>query len=230
MITSVNIPPENSIRVLDNQGWVGLLDHMGTESTICNAARVSFGKMKTELDENDIKLIKYLWTNKHTSPFEHVMFTFSVHCPIFVRSQWHRHRVWKFSEISRRYTEEELTFFVPDELREQAKNNRQASIKSTSLDQDGSCLKEIECHNEESLKLYNRLLDEGVCREQARGVLPQNMMTTFWGTIDLHNLLGFFQLRDSEHAQLEIRVYAQAMKKLIEPFVPNVMKIVNGTI
>ena len=80
----------------------------------------------------------------------------------------------------------------------------------------------IRKHNQSSLDLYNQLLEGGVCREQARGVLPQNMMVTFWGTVDLSNLLHFLELRDSEHAQVEIREYAQAIKKLIKPIVPHV--------
>ena len=103
---SLNIPPTNHIKVLDNgQGWVGLIDHMGAESTVTNSARVSFGKMKETFDEKDEKLLKYLIDNKHLTPLEHVKFTFSVHCPLFVRSQWHRHRAgWSYNEISRRYT------------------------------------------------------------------------------------------------------------------------------
>lgn len=90
---STNVPPTNHIRVLDGgQGWIGLIDHMGTESTITNAARVSFGKMKETFDEKDEKLLRYLIENKHLTPLEHVKFTFSVHCPLFVRGQWHRHR------------------------------------------------------------------------------------------------------------------------------------------
>jgi thymidylate synthase (FAD) len=224
-VESVNVPPPNCIKVLDDQGWVSLIDHMGTEATICNAARVSFGKFKSELDAGDIKLIKYLYDHKHSSPFEHVMFTFSVHCPLYVRSQWHRHRTWSFNEISRRYTDEEVTFYLPQKLRTQAKNNRQASTEC-SIYNEKHLIEVIDQWNKSSFATYERLLKEGVCREQARGVLPQNMMTTFFATIDLGNLLKFFDLRDSEHAQYEIRVYAQAIKQLIQPIVPNVMNIV----
>ena len=86
-------PPENHIRVLDNGfGWVGLLDHMGDETTIVNAARISFQNVKEVFDERDEKLLKYLIQNQHTTPLEHVTFSFSVHCPLYVRSQWMRHR------------------------------------------------------------------------------------------------------------------------------------------
>lgn len=217
----LNVPPENHVKVLDGQGWVGLIDHLGNETTIVNAARVSFGKLKSSMDEKDVTLLQYLIENRHTSPLEHLVFTFSVHCPLFIRGQWHRHRTWSYNEISRRYTEIDLEFYTPPVLRKQAETNRQASVEAPDFD-DTAMREEIREHNEKSLALYNSLLERGVCREQARGVLPQNMMVTFWGTVDLSNLLHFLDLRDSEHAQWEIRQYAQAIKKLIKPIVPHV--------
>ena len=215
------MPPTNHVKVLDGQGWVGLIDHLGSESTIVNAARVSFGKLKNEMEERDVKLLEYLIANKHTSPLEHMVFTFSIHCPLFVRGQWHRHRTWSYNEISRRYTEIDMEFYTPSELRRQSENNRQASFSDPDF--DGTALAGlIADHNKASLALYDKLLESGVCREQARGVLPQNMMVTFWGTVDLSNLLHFLELRDSEHAQWEIREYAVAIKKLIKPLIPNV--------
>ena len=217
----LNIPPENHVKVLGGQGWVGVIDHLGSEISIVNAARVSFGKIKKTMDERDVKLLEYLLDNKHTSTMEHVVFTFSIHCPLFVRSQWHRHRTWSYNEISRRYTEIDMEFYVPPELRRQAESNRQASVADPSF--DGSALiAEIDAHNRASNALYERLLAAGVCREQARGVLPQNMMVTFWGPVDLSNLLHFLELRDSDHAQAEIREYAQAIKRLIKPYIPHV--------
>jgi thymidylate synthase (FAD) len=222
-IEHLNVPPENHVKVLGGQGWIGLIDHLGTESTIVNAARVSFGKLKTEMDERDVKLLEYLIANKHTSPLEHMVFTFSIHCPLFVRGQWHRHRTWSYNEISRRYTEVDMEFYTPENLRRQAESDRQASVADPEF--EGTELqKAISAHNQASFELYEKLLASGVCREQARGVLPQNMMVTFWGTVDLSNLLHFLELRDSEHAQYEIREYAIAMRKLIQPIVPNVVK------
>lgn len=217
----LNQPPANHVKVLDGQGWVGLIDHLGTETTIVNAARVSFGKLKSEMDDRDVGLLKYLIENRHTSPLEHIVFTFSIHCPLFIRGQWHRHRTWSYNEISRRYTEIDLEFYTPSMIRSQAETNRQASLEAEVAD-----AKEIQemiaKQNRDSLALYNQLLEKGVCREQARGVLPQNMMVTFWGTVDLNNLLHFLSLRDSEHAQWEIRQYAQAIKQLIKPIIPHV--------
>ena len=222
-IEHLNVPPENHVKVLGGQGWIGLIDHLGTESTIVNAARVSFGKLKTEMDERDVKLLEYLIANKHTSPLEHMVFTFSIHCPLFIRGQWHRHRTWSYNEISRRYTEVDMEFYTPAELRRQAESDRQASVADPAFE-GGELKQAIAAHNQASFDLYEKLLASGVCREQARGVLPQNMMVTFWGTVDLSNLLHFLELRDSEHAQYEIREYASAIKQLIKPIVPNVAK------
>ena len=220
----INAPPPEHVRVLDEQGWVGLIYQMGDETTIVNAARVSFGKRRDTMTDRDVHLLRYLIEHRHTTPLEHVVFTFVVHCPLFVRAQWHRHRMWSYNEISRRYTDIDLEFYVPSKLREQAEDNRQASTQARDLDQQ-QCRELISTHNRESLALYRKLLELGVCREQARGVLPQNMMTTFWGTVDLHNLTSFLRLRDSEHAQWEIREYAAAIKELIRPAVPHVAEI-----
>ena len=211
---NVNIPPTNHVKVLGGQGWIGLVDRLGTETSIVNAARVSFGKIRTEMDDRDAALVRYLIKNHHTSPLEHVVFTFLVHCPLFIRSQWHRHRTWSYNEISRRYTDVDIEFYTPPELREQAESEDQAACKAL-----------IEEHHKRSLDLYHKLLEQGVCREQARGVLPQDMMTTFWATVDLNNLLKFLELRDSDHAQWEIREYAIAIKKLIKPDFPHVAEI-----
>lgn len=224
MFKKINFPPDKHIKVLGGQGWVGLINRMGSEVDIVNAARVSFGKMKDKFDQKDYELLKYLLENKHTSPMEHVIFTFSIHCPLFVRSQWHRHRTWSYNEISRRYTEFDLEFYTPEKLRRQSANNRQASVEDSDF-ADENLRKMIDEHNKKSFDLYEKLIRSGVCREQARGVLPQNMMVTFWGTVDLANLIHFLDLRDSPHAQAEIREYAVAIKKLIGPYIPHVMEI-----
>lgn len=217
----LNVPPQKHVKVLNSQGWVGLIDHLGNESTIVNAARVSFGKLKSSMDDKDVKLLEYLIANRHTSPLEHIVFTFSIHCPLFIRGQWHRHRTWSYNEISRRYTEIDMELYTPETLRRQAENNRQASVEDPDFD-SAPLSQEIYQHNLRCVELYEKLLASGVCREQARGVLPQNMMVTFWGTVDLANLLHFLELRDSDHAQAEIREYAKAIKQLIKPIIPNV--------
>jgi len=220
---SVNQPPEPHVRVLGGQGWVGLVGHLGSEVTAVNAARVSFGKRKDVMDERDVALLDYLLDHRHTSPLEHVVFTFIVHCPLFVRSQWHRHRTWSYNEISRRYTEFDLEFYVPPQLRRQAENDRQASVADPGL-ADGPWWERIRAHHAAALALYHELLAAGVCREQARGVLPQNLMTTFWATVDLANLIHFLELRSHPGAQWEIQEYARAIRQLIEPIIPHLAR------
>ena len=221
---SINVPPTNSIRVLDGgQGWIGLIDHMGTEVSATNAARVSFGKMKTEFDEKDEVLLKYLVENRHMTPLEHITFSFSVHCPIFVARQWMRHRTFSYNEISRRYTTVDLEFYFPDTFRKQSESNRQASTdeiieKNTEARQIYSKI------TDDCFDAYEKMLELGVCKEQARAILPQNMMTTFWMTGNLRNILHFIELRDDDHAQKEIREYARAMKELIRPYIPHAIK------
>lgn len=223
---STNVPPTNHIKVLDNgQGWIGLIDHMGTEATITNAARVSFGKMKENFDEKDEKLLKYLIENKHLTPLEHVKFTFSVHCPLFVRSQWHRHRAgWSYNEISRRYTEVDMEYYIPENFRVQSENNKQASLENSVIEKNQEACEIYTKFVNDCHKAYEKLLEIGVCKEQARGILPQTMFTTFWATVDLRNLIHFIELRDDDHAQKEIRDYAKAMKELVRPYVPHVIE------
>lgn len=223
--SSANSPPENHVTVLDGQGWIGLVNTMGSETTIVNAARVSFGKFVEEMSGRDVVLLKYLIEHRHTSPLEHVVFSFIVHCPLFVRSQWHRHRTWSYNEISRRYTEVDMEFYIPPVVRGQSDDNRQASLECLDIRTQKDALDLIREQNKASLEAYEALTGKGVCREQARGVLSQNLMTTFWATVDLGNLIHFLDLRDHEGAQWEIQQYAKAIKQLITPIVPHVAEI-----
>lgn len=222
---SINRPPEKHVKVLDGQGWIGLIETMGSEVTAVNAARVSFGKMRTEMNDKDVTLLKYLIQHRHTSPLEHIQFTFVVHCPLFIRSQWHRHRTWKYNEISRRYTSIDMEFYNPTQIRQQAESDRQASVSQDDASWNRENSKIIADFNQQAFEVYEQLLENGVAREQARGVLPQNMMTTFWATVDLSNLLHFLDLRDDAHAQWEIRQYAQAIKSLIKDEFPTIAEV-----
>jgi thymidylate synthase (FAD) len=211
----------------DGIGRVELVDHMGTDLTIVNSARVSFGVQKEELNERDTKLINYLVRHKHTSTFEHNVVTFRFTVPLYVRSQHHRHRTWSYNEISRRYTDINIQFYEPKAFRTQHESNRQASNAEELADpilnpEDENHPKfgewiqfyrasdAVKSHHEDSLELYNQLIDKGVCREQARGVLPQNMYTEYYGTVNLNNLLKFIDLRTHEGAQWEIQKVAEA--------------------
>jgi thymidylate synthase (FAD) len=211
----------------DGIGKVDYVSHMGSDLTIVNSARVSFGVHKEELDERDIKLIKYLIKHKHTSTLEHNVITFRFKVPLFIRSQHHRHRTWSYNEISRRYTEVDMQFYEPKEFRTQHKSNRQASNELIDPEvmrfEDGSILCAstlVHSHNARSLHLYKELLESGVCREQARGVLPQNLYTEYYGTTNLSNLLKFVGLRLHEGAQWEIQLVAKACLDIAESLYP----------
>ncbi len=217
----------SKIDVLDH-GSVRLVDHMGDDLSIVRAARVSHNAAwRTGEDEGkDVALLRYLLKNRHTSPFEHVVFTFEVKAPIFIFRQWHRHRTWSFNEVSARYSELPEEFYVPAAayLTTQAKDNKQART-TTAVDDADRLAVVMGLHGRACFELYRQLLEAGVARELARTVLPVATYSTMFATVDLWNLLHFLGLRDHAHAQYEIRVYAQAMHKLAEMIVPNTMRI-----
>lgn len=216
----------------DNIGKVEYVNHMGDDLTIVNAARVSFGKHKITMDNDDKKLIRYLMKNKHTSTLEHNIVTFRFTVPLFICAQHLRHRTWSFNQISRRYTNENIKFYEPKTFRSQHESNRQASkndeidpfIKMNDylFDDHTSCMPQsnttasraIKLWDQRSVEFYNALLDAGVCREQARSVLPQNLYTEYYGTVNFNNLLKYIVLRDDEHAQLEHQMVAKACRTI----------------
>ena len=224
----------------DTIGCVEYVQHMGDDLTIVNAARVSFGVEKDEVDEKDKKLIKYLVKNRHTSTLEHNVVTFRFTVPLFVRGQHHRHRTWSYNEISRRYTDVNIQFYEPDSFRTQHKSNRQASNENDTINPtidiyDPMCshplkvsaANVIKNHHKDALKLFDCLIDAGICREQARGLLPQNMYTQYYGTVNLNNLIKFIHLRDDHHAQWEIQKVAQACKEIATELWPVAMQTYN---
>lgn len=212
----------------DGISFVRLINTMGSDVEIVNGARVSFGKRREELDEKDKVLIQYLADERHTSPFEHVAFTFHVKCPLFVTRQWHRHRTWSYNEISRRYTSLNLEFYVPEAYRQQAETNRQASIDDlVSTTSDGQSIKEqVDNHTRSAFDLFESLMANGVAREQARMVLPQNMYTEMYATVNLHNLIHFVELRIHAGAQWEIQQYALKLLDLAEEAAPFAIKAI----
>ncbi len=217
----------------DGIGCVEYVDHMGSDLTVVNSARVSFGKHKEELDDKDKKLINYLIRHKHTSTLEHNIITFRFCVPMFVRSQHHRHRTWSYNEISRRYTDVNIRFYEPQSFRTQHKSNRQASnvndlINPEIMRQHPEMVHQTLCpaskliaqHHKDSLNLFDDLIEAGVCREQARGVLPQNLYTEYYGTSNLSNLLKFIDLRTHVGAQWEIQKVAEACLEIATELFP----------
>jgi len=218
----------------DGIGRVDYVNHMGDDLTVVNSARVSFGVEKDELDGRDRKLINYLIKHRHTSTLEHNLITFRFTVPLYVRSQHHRHRTWSYNEISRRYTDVNIKFYEPKEFRTQHKSNRQASNAEELINpsvywdrfrypndpDDVEVSEALKMHHEQSLLLFNQLIEAGVCREQARGVLPQNLYTEYYGTVNLSNLLKFIDLRTHEGAQWEIQKVAEACLEIATDLFP----------
>ncbi len=211
-----------SIDVLDH-GFVCLVDSMGTDLSIVRAARVSYDAAwrSGEDQGSDARLIKYLWNNHHTSPFEAVEFQFEVKAPIFVFRQWHRHRTWSFNELSARYRELPEEFYVPDPILvgSQSKSNKQGRELGVGGDRVQDVAR-VRQHCENAFALYRSLLADGWPRELARSVLPVSAYSHMFAKVNLLNLFRFLSLRADPHAQYEIRVYAEAMIELIAPIVP----------
>lgn len=212
-----------------NNGYVRLVDHMGSDLSVVRSARVSYNAdwRAGEDAGSDARLIHYLWRNKHTSPFESVEFTFEVKAPIFILRQWHRHRTWSYNEISGRYTKMSDDYYVPSPtlVGVQSPNNKQSrtissdqTVEQKNKAKFAASLVDDVCRN--AFVHYHTLLKMGVPRELARSVLPLATYSRMWAKVDLLNLLKFLSLRTHEHAQYEIRVYAQAILELIRPHVP----------
>lgn len=175
----------------------------------CSAARASFGNEdKTGEDVGkDIKLMNYLAEHRHMTPFEYQTATFLIEVPLFIRSQIHRHRTFSFNEISRRYTSEDIEFFIPDKFRGQAKNNKQASDGELGNYHERLANWKVRC--EQALENYHEQIADGVAREIARAELPQSLITRFYMGGNLRNWAHFINLRDDDHAQYEVRVPTQ---------------------
>lgn len=223
---------DNHLRkVLNGQGYVRLVDHMGNDLSIVRAARVSYDAdwRAGDNEKSDERLINYLLKNKHTSPFEAVQFTFEVMVPIFLARQWHRHRTWAYNEVSARYTELDLGQFLPtpDRIGIQSTDNKQAStfipwdeLTPEQRNNAKDAVAVMANSFQRAFTDYKTLLALGVPRERARIVLPVASFTRYFGSVNLHNLFHFLSLRVHSHAQWEIQQYANAIVELIEPVVP----------
>lgn len=209
----------------DGIGGVSLIQHMGDDLTIVNAARASLDKVSKEWSEREERLSSFLIREGHTSTTEHNQVTFWIKVPLFVARQHMRHRTFSYNEISRRYTSEKLEFYIPDEMRKQDTKNRQASLDEVFDPQVSSYPQMLESrtsteairyHTRLSVELYESMIDAGVAREQARMILPQNLYTTYWCTGSLHNWVNsFIAKRDHPDAQWEIRLLAREISRQI---------------
>jgi thymidylate synthase, flavin-dependent len=212
---------DKKFKVLD-KGFVRLVDYMGSDERIVQAARVSYGK-GTKTISDDKRLINRLLRDDHTSPFEQVVFTFHVKLPIFVARQWIRHRTARVNEISGRYSVMASEFYVPKkaDIAFQSNDNKQGrSRDSVETWLKNDVLESLRAGQEESYKRYEWLLSQNIARELSRIALPLSLYTEWYWQIDLHNLFRFLMLRLDPHAQLEIREYAEVMSGLCKKVCP----------
>lgn len=221
----------DSIPVLDH-GFVRVVDYMGDDGAIVQAARVSYGRGTKKVHE-DRGLIRYLMRHRHTTPFEMCEIKFHVKLPIFVARQWVRHRMANINETSARYSVLDSEFYVPrpEDLGVQATGNRQGRAAPVSPARAAEVLRWLKEDAERCYAHYEAMLAldatgqtaperESVARELARINLTLNFYTQWYWKIDLHNLLHFLSLRMDDHAQVEIRVYAQAIAGMVEKWMP----------
>lgn len=209
-----------TIQCLD--GFVRLVDVMGDDSSIVQAARVSYGAGTKKVHE-DRGLIRYLIRHQHWTPVEMVEFKFHVKIPVFVARQWIRHRTANVNEVSARYTEMKDEMYLPplQHISAQSKDNKQGrELQSFPEDVANDIQAIINESNERQYDVYQKLLELGVARELARTVLPVGHYTEWYWKIDLRNLMNFLALRLDPHAQWEIRVYAEAMAEIVKQVVP----------
>lgn len=205
-----------------DKGFVRLVEVMGSDSSIVQAARVSYGKGTKSISE-DRNLIRYLMRHRHTSPFEMVEYKFHIKLPIFVARQWIRHRTANVNEYSGRYSIMNDEFYVPDQdaVRKQSKTNKQGrSNEPVAPEIASKFIRDIQETQQSLYDKYNNYLEDEIARELARINLPLSTYTEWYWKIDLHNLFHFLQLRLDPTAQYEIREYARIIAKIVEATVP----------
>lgn len=228
------------IDVLDH-GYVRLVDVLGTDLSVVNAARVSYDKESKAREDgsltiNDQRLLKFLWDEKHTSPFRHAAMTFEVYAPLFVARQWWKHAVASthvddqngWNESSRRYITEKEEFYIPkgSDWRSKPENSKQGSGENLVNSVGGYFTNKLYDTMLSGVALYNKAMEAGIAPEQARLFLPAYSMYVRWRwTVSLHGTLSFLEQRLPSDAQFEIREYAEAVKKLTKESFPQTYDI-----
>jgi len=204
-----------------SHGFVVLVDYMGNDAAIVQAARVSYGR-GTKTVRDDRGLIRYLLRHRHTTPFEMVEYKFLVRLPIFVARQWIRHRMASTNEYSARYSvvPDEYEVPPPEEVRHQSGRNRQGRGEPLPGDVVDRFRSDLERLSKDAYEAYTRALDSGVARETARLLLPVAYYTQWYWKVDLWNLFHFLSLRLDPHAQEEIRLYAAEVAKIARVVCP----------
>lgn len=216
--TTTDTDTEKTVDPLsDSISSLSLIRVSGSDVDIVNAARVSYGKSVDTLTERDTKLLSFLMQHQHTSPFEHNQLSFRIKAPLFVARQWMRHRMNSYNEISYRYVKAPVEFYVPPYWRNQDTVNKQGSVGSFTNEELTRKYKES---IQESFATYEQMLQAGVSRELARGILPMCTYTQFIFTCNLHSLMHFLRLRLDPGAQYEIKQFALGMLGLALPHFP----------
>jgi thymidylate synthase (FAD) len=221
MATATEVTPDNAIQVLDH-GFVRLDDVMASDLSVVNSARVSFGRRKTEMDESDEGLIRFLMRDRHGTPFEHNAFRFHIRAPIFVAREWFRHRVGSFNEFSMRYARATDDFYVPEpeDVRTQVGKPGAYSFEPVPPELAEQTRDELRAVYEQAYATYERLVEAGVARELARAAMPVGAYTEFYWTVNARALMNFVALRAHETAQREIRRYAEAVEAFFAEAMP----------
>jgi thymidylate synthase (FAD) len=212
---------QGSIPVLDH-GFVRLDEAMADDLSVVNGARVSFARHKTEMDDSDAGLIRFLMRERHGTPFEHNAFRFHIRAPIFVAREWFRHRVGSFNEFSMRYAKATDDFYVPEpeDVRTQVGKPGAYSFEPVADDVAETTRDELRRVYETAFASYEHLVELGVARELARAVLPVGAYTEFYWTVNARALMNFLSLRNAETAQREIRRYAEACERFFAERLP----------
>jgi thymidylate synthase (FAD) len=221
MAVTPEVIAQGSIPVLDH-GFVRLDQAMADDLSVVNGARVSFAKHRTEMDDSDAGLIRFLMRERHASPFEHAVFRFHVRCPIFVAREWFRHRWSSFNEFSLRYARATEDFYVPEpeDVRTQVGKPGAYSFEPVSDEVAETTREELQRVYETAFATYERLVELGVARELARAVIPVGAYTEFYWTVNARSLMNFLSLRNAEMAQREIRRYAEACERFFAERMP----------
>src|ERR671930_902148 len=212
---------EQTIPVLDH-GFVRLDDAMASDLSVVNGARVSFARHKSEMDDSDAGLIRFLMRDRHGTPFEHNAFRFHVRAPLFVAREWFRHRIGSFNEFSMRYAKATDEFYVPDleDVRSQVGKPGAYSFEPVSDEVAEATRDELAAVYASAYSAYERLVEMGVARELARAVMPVGAYTEFYWTVNARALMNFVPLLAADTAQREIRRYADAVEQLFAAKMP----------
>lgn len=196
------------IDVLD-KGHITLIDMMGSDMRVVQAARVSTGGDVSKGEKKDRGLIRYLMKNKHMTPFEKIVFEFHIKCPFFVARQWFRHRICSYNEASARYKEFNWECYMPDKWRKQDEINKQGSLEELDFNNTQQDITDDVSHSfRVASKVYYDSIHDNVAREQARIVMPMAQYTEFFWTVNFRSLANFITLRSDSHAQQEIQDYS----------------------